>query len=240
MRSQLKFQAKVVGNLSEPDPTGPLDKIALFNPDGTPFTSSEGVSQTGADILLTGFELPEDSSTVSEEDSVNLAFGKIENQINAMDDAQQEQRFNIGVDDGYVAGTDWSVGGFVIVGNGWVSFEFSAIYAPADPFAISDVVANNNQFMTFPAIWDDGIFHASTSSVRLASSDLTDSGNGLFPIEYVFEVNDVESGGYGVINRTLGPCFDGLTPVDPMGLTNCTALYIGPNSIMVAKFGQQD
>lgn len=36
MRSQLKFQAKVIPN-TVPDPTGAMDKISLYNTDGTPF-----------------------------------------------------------------------------------------------------------------------------------------------------------------------------------------------------------
>lgn len=41
MRSQLEFQAVVVP-MDEPDPSGGLRKIALFNADGTPFTGGDG------------------------------------------------------------------------------------------------------------------------------------------------------------------------------------------------------
>jgi hypothetical protein len=50
MKSNLRLQATVV-RFDEPDPTGALDVIALFNPDGTPFTGSDGGAVGGSSGL---------------------------------------------------------------------------------------------------------------------------------------------------------------------------------------------
>lgn len=56
MRSQLEFQAVVVP-MDEPDPSGGLRKIALFNADGTPFTGGTGEAppppEGGGNMILT-------------------------------------------------------------------------------------------------------------------------------------------------------------------------------------------
>lgn len=46
MKSQLRLQARVI-QLPIPDPTGPLDAIALFNPDGTLYLPEGGIGPPG-------------------------------------------------------------------------------------------------------------------------------------------------------------------------------------------------
>lgn len=55
MRSQLEFQAVVVP-MDEPDPSGGLRKIALFNQDGTPFMGGDG--GPGGPLAITIDDVP--------------------------------------------------------------------------------------------------------------------------------------------------------------------------------------
>jgi len=56
------------------------ERIALFNPDGTPIGPT---SDTGETLLLTGYEssLTEHPDNISSEDTANAAFAKLEARI---------------------------------------------------------------------------------------------------------------------------------------------------------------
>lgn len=59
-----------------------VEKIALFNQDGTPF-DVDGSAPTGADILLTGLTAGT-ATPVAATDSVNAAIAKLQAQIDAI------------------------------------------------------------------------------------------------------------------------------------------------------------
>jgi len=59
-------------------PNQGIEKIALFDSRGEPIDLSSLVVQTGADTVLTGYEIAEAYAAVAAADTVNEAVGKLE------------------------------------------------------------------------------------------------------------------------------------------------------------------
>lgn len=65
------------------DPNRVVEKLAIFNADGTPYEGLTSETQTGADILLTGLVAGTDAA-VAATDSVNEAIANLQAQIDAL------------------------------------------------------------------------------------------------------------------------------------------------------------
>lgn len=53
-----------------------LERLSLFNPDGTPMSLEGGANPTGASVLLTGYTIGA-IVNIAATDTVNQAFGKL-------------------------------------------------------------------------------------------------------------------------------------------------------------------
>lgn len=77
MRSQLTRQARVIP-MSQPDPTGPLEKMALFNPDGSPFSLEMGPLNTfpspDADLSLNNHKITNLLDPTSAQDAATRSY----------------------------------------------------------------------------------------------------------------------------------------------------------------------
>lgn len=83
MNDQITTPMRIVPQ-SAADPSVAIKNVSLFNPDGTPITVLTA-SETGADVLLTGYTGPDDASPVASTDSVNEAVAKLEGQVAEVD-----------------------------------------------------------------------------------------------------------------------------------------------------------
>lgn len=74
--NELQLQATVVSKSAPTNGHGVLN-IALFNPNGTPYTDTTAT----ATLVLTGYAIAETGSAVAATDTVNAAIGKLEKRV---------------------------------------------------------------------------------------------------------------------------------------------------------------